>query len=81
MAQILSSGDMPNENPKSTESKSGLRHANEFKCVECDEPAVAFWPVIDPDIPSSPRCRKHLDRAKNEVLTRLFGKGWKGLAE
>ena len=30
--------------------------------------AVAFWPCIDPDIPSHPYCRKCLDKAKAELL-------------
>jgi hypothetical protein len=32
--------------------------ASECKCCECGQQAVAFWPVIDPDIPSHPYCRK-----------------------
>jgi len=37
--------------------------ASDCKCCECGEQAVAFWPVIDPDIPSHPYCRKCLDKA------------------
>lgn len=32
--------------------------ASECKCVDCGKQAVAFWPVIDPDIPSHPYCRE-----------------------
>ena len=45
--------------------------ASDCKCVECGEQAVAFWPVIDPDIPSYPYCRKCLNKAKIELLKRL----------
>lgn len=48
-------------------------HANDCKCVECGKQAVAFWPVIDPDIPSHPYCRKCLDKAKAEMLVHAFG--------
>ena len=46
--------------------------ASECKCVECGKPAVAFWPVIDPDIPSNPYCRECLDKAKLRVLMDVF---------
>lgn len=48
--------------------------ATECKCVECGQPAVAFWPLIDPDIPTYPYCRKCLDKAKIELLIKAFGK-------
>lgn len=47
--------------------------ASECKCCECGEQAVAFWPCIDPDIPSRPYCRKCLDKAKVSVLIKAFG--------
>lgn len=47
--------------------------ASECKCVECGAEAVAFWPIIDPDIPSHPYCRKCLDKAKMELLVNGFG--------
>lgn len=31
--------------------KNKIVKASECKCIECGKPAVAFWPVIDPDIP------------------------------
>lgn len=49
--------------------------ASDCKCCKCDELAVAFWPVIDPDIQSRPYCRKHLDRAKNELLILMHEDG------
>ncbi len=47
--------------------------ATECKCIVCGKQAVAFWPVIDPDIPAQPYCRKCLDKAKAEVLVKSFG--------
>lgn len=47
--------------------------ASDCKCVKCGKPAVAFWPLIDPDIPSEPFCRKCLDKNKAEVLVKSFG--------
>ena len=41
--------------------------ASECKCCECGKQAVAFYPVIDPDIPSYPYCRECLDKAKLEL--------------
>lgn len=47
--------------------------ASECKCCVCGAQAVAFWPVIDPDIPAYPYCRKCLDEAKLRVLIDQFG--------
>lgn len=47
--------------------------ASDCKCIECGKPAVAFWPLIDPDIPSHPYCRKCLDKNKAEILIKSFG--------
>lgn len=46
--------------------------AADCKCCECGEPAVAFWPVCDPDIPSYPYCRKCLDKIKEELMIQLL---------
>lgn len=41
-------------------------------CVKgCKKKAVAFWPIVDPDIPENPYCRKHLDEAKLRLLLRI----------
>ena len=45
--------------------------ASDCKCCECGAQAVAFWPCIDPDIPSNPYCRKCLDKAQLELMTRI----------
>ena len=48
--------------------------ASDCKCCECDQQAVAFWPVVDPDIPSHPYCRECLDKAKIELMEMIFNK-------
>lgn len=48
-----------------------LIYAKDCKCVDCGKPAVAFYPIIDPDIPSKPRCRKCLDEMKLEILQKI----------
>ena len=47
--------------------------ASDCKCCKCGKQAVAFWPVIDPDIPSYPYCRECLDKAKLRAMIDLFG--------
>jgi len=51
--------------------KNNVVHASECQCCVCGQPAVAFWPVIDPDIPSHPYCRECLDKAKLELMMRI----------
>ena len=46
--------------------------ASDCKCCVCGEQAVAFWPVIDPDIPSDPYCRKCLDKTKAAIIRELL---------
>jgi len=48
-----------------------LRYAKDEKCCKCKKPAVAFWPVIDPDIQEYPYCRKCLDKAKFNLILKL----------
>ena len=55
--------------------------ASECKCIECGEQAVAFWPIIDPDIPSYPYCRKCLDKEKIQLLKTLFGENEKTISD
>lgn len=52
-------------------SKKKKIKADDCQCCVCGQPAVAFWPVIDPDIPSNPYCRKCLDKAQLELMTRI----------
>jgi hypothetical protein len=49
-----------------------LTKASECNCCVCGKPAVAFWPIIEPDIPANPYCRECLDKAKKELLIKLF---------
>ena len=46
--------------------------ATDCKCCKCGKPAVAFWPMCDPDIQELPWCRECLDKAKDEVMMELF---------
>lgn len=47
--------------------------ASNCKCCVCGKQAVAFWPVIDPDIPAHPYCRKCLDKVKAETIAKILG--------
>lgn len=47
--------------------------ASECKCVECGKQAVAFWPIVDPDIPERPYCRECLDKVKMQTIAMMFG--------
>lgn len=49
--------------------------ATECKCIVCGKQAVAFWPVIDPDIPSNPYCRECLDKEKKESISKALKEG------
>lgn len=46
-------------------------YAKDCKCVDCEEQAVAFWPCMDPDIPSHPYCRACLDKIVLKVLVEV----------
>lgn len=48
-------------------------NAEECKCCICGAQAVAFWPIIDPDIPEYPYCRRCLDDAKAEMIMQIVG--------
>lgn len=45
--------------------------ASECKCCVCGAPAVVFWPVADPDIPSHPYCRTCVEKQKLKMLIEL----------
>ena len=49
------------------------KKASEYKCCKCSKPAVAFWPVFDPDIPQHPYCRKCLDAEKLKTMIAICG--------
>lgn len=46
--------------------------ASECKCCECGKPAVAFFPCVDPDIPSHPYCQECLDEARMKLALALW---------
>jgi hypothetical protein len=52
----------------------GKIRAEDCTCCEpkCPAKAVAFWPVCDPDIPSYPYCREHLDKAKLRLMLAIY---------
>ena len=45
--------------------------ASECKCCICGNQAVAFWPIVDPDIHSFPYCRECLDKEKMKLMAKL----------
>lgn len=45
--------------------------ATDCKCCKCGKKAVCFWPIVDPDIPEHPYCRKCVEKAKTELLIKL----------
>ncbi len=49
-----------------------LIYAKHKKCYDCGEPAVAFFPVFDPDIPRHPYCRKHTEERKLSLMKKLI---------
>ena len=46
--------------------------ASNCKCVKCGKQAEVFWPHCDPDIPSHPYCRECVEKAKAELLMKLY---------
>ena len=54
---------------------SNIIKASDCQCFQRGKPAVAFWPVFDPDIPSNPYCREHLDEAKLKLMIMIHGGG------
>lgn len=45
---------------------------SEVVCCVCSAKAIAWWPVIDPDIPQQPYCRKCLNKIKLEIMIKTF---------
>lgn len=48
-----------------------MMKASDCKCCMCGKKAVAFWPVIDPDIPAYPYCRECLEKEKRKLIIKL----------
>lgn len=56
--------------------------AKNCKCCRCDKQAVAFYPVVDPDIPSYPYCADCLYDAMVEMAKAVWhdDKGMQAIA-
>lgn len=56
--------------------------AKDCKCCICGKQAVAFYPCVDPDIPSNPYCADHLEEAMVDVAKAVWkdDKGMQALA-
>lgn len=53
--------------------KERKQYAKNYKCCQCKKKkAVAFWPMVDIDIPHHPYCRKCLDEIKQSLLIKMF---------
>lgn len=52
--------------------------ASDCKCCECGKPAVCFWPVIDPDIPSHPYCRECVTERQISLVLKMQEEGLLG---
>lgn len=48
-------------------------YAKDMPCCECGkiDDENRFFPAFDPDIPSYPYCRKHLDEVKFRLLIKI----------
>lgn len=57
--------------------------AKDEKCCKCGKQAVAYYPHIDPDIPSYPYCADHLEEAMIETAKFVWhdDKGMQAIAQ
>lgn len=57
--------------------------ASECKCSKCSKQAVAFFPCVDPDIPSYPYCADHLYDAMVDMAKAVWpnDKGMQAIAK
>ena len=57
--------------------------AKDCKCIKCGKQAVAFYPVVHPDIPSYPYCAEHLEEAMISMANAVWkdDKGMQMLAK
>jgi len=46
--------------------------AKDCKCCMCNKQAVAFYPLVDPDIPSYPYCADHLEEAMIDMAKAVW---------
>ena len=54
-----------------SDNKENKIYAKDKKCTDCGKPAVVFFPVFDPDIPSYPYCWKCVDVRRISLITEL----------
>ena len=56
--------------------------ANECRCCRCGKQAVAYYPCVDPDIPSYPYCAEHLEKAMIDMAKTVWkdDKGMQAMA-
>ena len=53
-------------------SKEKEVKASDYKCCVCGKQAEVFFPVFDPDIQPHPYCKKCAEKARRELLIKLF---------
>lgn len=46
--------------------------AKDDKCCVCGKQAVAYYPCVDPDIPSYPYCADHLEQAMIDMAKAIW---------
>jgi len=46
--------------------------AKDDRCCICGKQAVAYYPCIDPDIPSYPYCADHLEEAMIDLAKAIY---------
>ena len=56
--------------------EDGKYYAEDYYCVSCyaDKkytPATGFWPCVDPDIKSYPRCEECIEKKKLELIIKM----------
>ena len=56
--------------------------AKDDKCCVCGQQAVAYYPCVDPDIPSYPYCAEHLENAMIDMAKTVWkdDKGMRAIA-
>ena len=47
--------------------------AKDCKCIKCEKQAVAFYPLVDPDIPAHPYCADCLYKAMVSLAEAVWG--------
>ena len=53
-------------------SKEKKIKASDYKCCVCGKQAEVWYPIVDPDIPPNPYCRKCAEEACQKLLLRIL---------